>query len=661
MVCELAGAREYYVLYTDEFRDVALSFRCILTTPPLGCNNCKIGKIKCDRHKPMCKICIRRELQCDYKRRLKWVNSNPSEGGPGEEGYKPPKLKRGRLPTKGDPDLSKNETQKPVADLDPATGMPATRPDKSNSSSPNTGSSSSVSPISPSSHFSGAEPRFSLANGQTQYPPELSRSTAGCTSMSAQAPQRLSADAPFMNHNYSIAGPSPLTPVSHNTSHFQLEQNEGYGLGERVYQHQQNHVPMGHCEDSFHMDHVQPTNFQHGLDAPVSSQNLNIVRALFNKLEDQSLRPLINHFIHCTCACLDPVHGNNINENISIHYYIPPMLQSQSALYSILSVGALHLREVALNNYQSEVEVENYSEIAIEYKALSFQHLAREIQAANNTATEPILSTVLIQLILSTFEAPSQDQELILHLNTWHETIKSILFSGMRLSNDSRYSLWHLAVRIAKCDTFAALSHRRNPILRVTMLQDAGFVAELEKNWGGVPKWAVVCACISFWSTNQDPALAYHREAELSYVGHLLAQRNPPNSNNNNNSSPLAQIAAIWETTTNILYNRLILHTSAAHPAVTTFLTSAIAALCDFCAHHAHTYFGAALSFPLFVLATNVLNPHEHRLLHEGISELYRFLNLPSFGQLLSTCETAFRCRGDGSAPMHIYQMSFFA
>lgn len=44
-----------------------------------GCQNCKKTRIKCDRTKPICKVCLRRNLVCDYSMKLTFVNVQESD------------------------------------------------------------------------------------------------------------------------------------------------------------------------------------------------------------------------------------------------------------------------------------------------------------------------------------------------------------------------------------------------------------------------------------------------------------------------------------------------------------------------------------------------------------------------------------------------------
>lgn len=38
-----------------------------------GCQNCKEGRIKCDKTKPICKVCQRKGYDCDYSKKLMWI------------------------------------------------------------------------------------------------------------------------------------------------------------------------------------------------------------------------------------------------------------------------------------------------------------------------------------------------------------------------------------------------------------------------------------------------------------------------------------------------------------------------------------------------------------------------------------------------------------
>lgn len=65
-----------------------------------GCQNCKEGRIKCDKTKPTCKVCQRKGLNCDYSKKLMWISVDKTDSRhPSFKNKKPPQ-KTTKPPTK---------------------------------------------------------------------------------------------------------------------------------------------------------------------------------------------------------------------------------------------------------------------------------------------------------------------------------------------------------------------------------------------------------------------------------------------------------------------------------------------------------------------------------------------------------------------------------
>lgn len=605
----------------------------------------------------MCKVCLRRGLNCDYSLRLKWVDNDEVGSGVSEQGYRAPRLKRTKrktLGTSSTPSSTTSEIPSNVgsssSDFNNSASSSATVPPQFNKTFAQPGfqrphSFSSVEPPPMTTQFFGQSTPGQIGTssdyfgthfdaGLPQFDFQLGSSTGLASPLAYSTP-----NSNFNTNLYPPTSEYPFSPSAPNYAHTPHIINSPLQNSQQQHQYatQQNFIP-------------QELQQQQNQDP--------IIQALYASLPDASLEPLLTYYLRATCICLDPLHdGRN-----QVSYFLPFAIRSQSAISSILATAALHLHEAAsimgvtaaANTY-----TQRYSELAIKYKAKSFQYLTKEIQHHLNPSTStdlPILAAILAQLELNIFEVRSN--EYAMHLNAWRETVKGILVprvgdrnstSGTSDGNGSNsggdYSRWFLAARIAKYDTFAVMVNNLKPILSITVAQNANMLIRLDSAWSLPSKWVILCATISYWSCRSpDSQTAYLRSSELTYIEEQLSMpiSTPLNTRQQHSRQIEDTLIMIWQITTSIHYHRLIIYPGLRadlNPALTSAFNTAIFTIQQYLQDHGTDFRMIALAWPLFVLVYTAFKPQDKAVVQDIVVRIWRFLRIPTFSRIMQIAQ----------------------
>lgn len=371
-------------------------------------------------------------------------------------------------------------------------------------------------------------------------------------------------------------------------------------------------TPIDELSIDQHYSHSQ-------LNIPPSIRTaLGMASSISSKLSDPSISSIFQHYIDFTCPSLDPGHHNDITQNNSIKYYLPVAVNSLSSFYGILALSCMQLRE---GNPQ-------YTESALRHRTLSFHHLSKEIQEKKHLCNPAVLAGILCQLTLDVMEVKSHEWRF--HLNVCRNTVKQLL------GQCADYVTWFLVCRIAKYDTFASLIDLHKPIIPLASLENEPLVSHFDSVWAVPTKWAVYCATISYWGgiTDRDNP---EKQREMSFINAQIHQCIPFNIDTVHQSLN-TQVYTIWQIATFIHHSRITYYDTRLDliQAVRTAFASGLILLKAF---PSSDFRGTAFSWPIFVFVTAAFTTQERQELRKTVSDLWRFLRITTFGEILSIAD----------------------
>lgn len=654
-----------------------------------GCNNCKDGRIKCDRQKPVCSICQRRGLSCDYSLRLKWVDNDMvgSTFNPNQE-YRPPRLKRTRRKKDSKAATTASDTTSKITKPSRKPSYIKTTPALPQESSNLILNFQQKQRQSISSASSAGPPMssmFSVIDFQTSPVPAATKRTQPESSIQSSIgiPNAIVFTKPFVstvspnpNHNFT---PSPISPPHVvNILNAGLVQNipppnEVHTLSNSLAKPESGHIPQNQYQQEFinntfqslnsilteaipsfnppkaasssqiqeldendgsndnndnnntlipqlssrrpgyndRSSEVQPSTKNNGnisptlLRHPLISRALGIASHISSHLSNSFVNDIFYHYLDFTCPSLDPERPN-IHTNYSIKYYLPVAINAPAAFHGLLALSCLQLC----------FRDPKYGDYALRHRAIAIKYLSIDIGKEKYALRNPsVLAAVLCQITLDVLDVKSMQWKIYLELcrpyvseileleekpstgefqNVFENTVTKKYHTNVDMT------LWFLAARVAKYDTFATLVDNHKPIIHFRVFdQHPDLEKRIDEIWSLPARWALLCAHCSYWGRlkikaeadrkaeavtkaynlaevppseeEEDPtetdntplssALEVQARQEMAYVHNYVEQHRPFMSQSSENSK--RDVEELWKIATGIMYYLLTL---CGHP-----------------------------------------------------------------------------------------------
>lgn len=592
-----------------------------------GCNNCKDGRIKCDRLKPTCSICKRRGLDCDYSLRLKWVDNDAlgTTFNPNEE-YRAPRLKRTR---RSKFDISKNTSLKvikPKKNRKPAyiKSTPALSKEASElicqfqkkqkmltglDASPNTTSPTflfNLEKVPMKSMFHTIDFSTDLAESSSN-DSQLTVSLDGNEEICSLDPLSKSLDLSLMRHTQTSYIQELDTSLLSTTctKTVSLRSHSDHDMDSKLL----NSMSLAD------LDHYAASIFLHH---PLLHKALGITAHISNHLSDPFVHGIFYHYVEFTCPSLDPERPN-IHSNNSIKHFLPLAINFPSTFHGLLALSCLQLSG----------RDPQYLEHALRHRSISIKYLSQQILKEKNALRNPsILSAVICQITLDVMDVKSVEWRSYLEVCRPYikETLAldksqdhSLIHKSSRHPNYNAQvgtTIWFLAIRAAKYDTFGCLIDCHKPIIHIRVFdQNPTLEPQIDAVWGLPARWALLCAHLQHWGrilikaeeqkpsqnavkgqinrppgldVNQDnfhssevnnsdednscdpnvsvpsSALAVLARQEMIYVCKYIERHRPLQTHSSGNSKQ--DVEGLWKLATSMMYHLLTL---CGHPLLT--------------------------------------------------------------------------------------------
>lgn len=664
----------------------ANSFDIFFQTKKIGCNNCKDGRIKCDRQKPICSICRRRGLQCDYSLRLKWVDNeqlgstyNPTQA------YQPPRLKRTKR--KKEPDSAATLQPAPKKSKQQAASSlnsPPSTPSSSNTYIKSTPAltqeaeamiqrfqqkqrsffstaSNTSSPNSPiTASFDDLLSVFSVNpqhpnNIETQQVPYTIKeeihgtTTATTTTIKLDpTPPTPSSEIDLIDDLFHSASPNTQNEsniVSHGYQNTGAINETSSLLTENISFDDSSTITTITTPTSRHkelqIDYHNPKIIHH----PLIRTALGVASKISEQLSDPLVSGIFNHYVEFTCPSLDPEHPS-VDQNDSIKYYLPVAINSPAAFHGLLALSCLQLRE----------RDPKYSQHAVIHRECSISHLTASWKNGKGILDPAILAAILCQITLDVMDPRSLLWKSYLKLCREH-IIKIFLAGGPNIA----YYHWFLASRIVKYDMFACLVDLHKPIMSIRAFENnPSLESRLDSVWNVPSKWLLLTAHCCYHASllngeynnrnpNEEPCsvenLVQARQ-EMAYIFNYLSINRPFNKGPTDGDKN--DVVELWKIATSMVY-KLQMHTMPAPidldiefevpirrpdqmPEIQQELSQAINILKGF---QTTSFHGTALAWPLLIFVMTAFSRPDRLFLRDIITQLWKNLRITTFSEIL--------------------------
>ncbi|CCH44054.1 Transcriptional regulatory protein [Wickerhamomyces ciferrii] len=246
-----------------------------------GCQNCKEGRIKCDKSKPICKVCLRKGLTCDYSKKLMWISVEKSDS-------RHPSFKNKRT-------NSKSNTPKDQS----IDGIKQSK---------------SITPENiPQQQIIDADEELDMLDTSEEY--QLLSPSDQVIQYNKSRNSSLSSVQSYYNEDGEI---DELSDEFQESVQLDLDTISHHGL--------------------MKLDHQRILETQRNFSMTYQT----FPREIFNIFQSKDTQNIFSHYLFVTCIAIDPLNGAG-PQNISEKFFVPVAVNDPATLHGILSISASQL------------------------------------------------------------------------------------------------------------------------------------------------------------------------------------------------------------------------------------------------------------------------------------------------------------------------------
>jgi len=399
-----------------------------------GCQNCKEGRIKCDKTKPICKVCQRKGLNCDYSKKLMWISVDKTDS-------RHPSFKNKRTSTKSSlpkESLNNGDTS--------TIAYTNTRPGKAPDDPDNIDAVASKSV--PSIISVNRIEELDMLDTTEEY-------------------ELLSPSRSRQNSETGSRNPSIISTSSNG------EPDEGNVIDEEYIDHLSKDFSEGVQLDLDTISHhgLMKLDHQRIIEAQknFSSNFQSFPREISNIFQSKDTQNIFSHYLFVTCVALDPLNGSG-PQNISEKFFVPVAVNDPATLHGILSISASQL---SFSNPE-------YKRLSLLHKSLSYKHLYALLKDDKESVSLNALSAIICHLSIEIIQSGLQNWPF--HIKALRKIVQER--KKRKLKGDQL--TWFLYLRIARYDNFATLTTGEKPLFKEFNSNDFKSFHPLIQNFDGI-------------------------------------------------------------------------------------------------------------------------------------------------------------------------------